>query len=50
MEELTEYEIKIKRAFNEACEIHNSNSIVDHENWEFLMMSLQRLKLLSIKD
>lgn len=47
MEELTEYELKIKRAFDEAS---NSKTINDVEGWDFLLMSLLRLKLMSIKD
>lgn len=47
MDELTEYELKIKRAFEEAA---NSKTINNSEGWEFLMMSLLRLKLMSIKD
>lgn len=47
MEELTEYELKIKRAFEEAA---NSKTINDAEGWDFLLMSLLRLKLMSIKD
>lgn len=46
MEE-TEYELKIRQAFEEA---NPSGSIQGEESWEFLLMSLQRLKLISIKD
>lgn len=46
MEE-TEYELKIRQAFEEA---NPTGVIQGEETWEFLLMSLQRLKLISIKD
>ena len=50
MEELTEYELKLKRAFYDAAAIIDQKQITDLENWDYLMMNLLRLKLLSIKD
>ena len=50
MEESTEYELKIKRAFQDAVSLNNSTTINDKENWEFFTMNLLRLKLLSVKD
>jgi hypothetical protein len=50
MEALTEYELKLQKAFNDTCTVHSSSLIKDPEEWEYLLAQLLRLKLMSIKD
>ena len=50
MEELTEYELKITKAFNDASIAHGAQVIKDQEGWDYFMAMMLRLKLMSIKD